>query len=722
MNGNIHKRYETSLRNGFIRLFCLISMIVLSIVLNISAAGAALGYGTGDWSNGPEWWSQGQSKYSGMRGWGCLVVAQARILAKAGIASADISAFNPDVYYDWEVANDYIYPENAPAYAMNTKNYAGPKEYARQKGKELNYEGCTYTSSQDKIWENINAGKYSILRVYYYYDENGVRQTGYHYILVNNGATSELGYLRVYESLDSRNIISPGTYDLDPTYTICEILTYSADERGSEMSAGYGRELPDGDYMIASAANPAFYLDIDGPDYPAAERTNIQLWSLQVNSMVGDNDAWTIKYNKTTTDGFYQISQYRQSMCLDVEDSDTLNGRNVHLWPANQYSAQQWAISKNWVENGGPGKGYRLEARCSGYSLDIEAGTIARGTNVRQWKDNMSDAQKWLFIPYKPAQTLPEGRYILLVDKDDSYELDVAGDTGDVENGANVQLWSDDAESRYNSFDVIPVEDGYYKLIHAASGKALTVANASTESAANICLWDYTGGLGQRWAITPQRDGYMLRARCSGYAIDLEDAVLANGQNVRQLFYNGSIAQTWKFVQAEHTVTYKANGGLGAPAAQTKYYRNSLALSAQSPGRSGYTFLGWSADSKATEPEYLPGDAYNTDADLTLYAVWLDNTKENNGTLRLPEFMKTIDAQAFENISADTVFIPSGCTGIGNYAFRNSKVSRVILPAGCKLGTNVFSGCEKVYLYSTEGSYAQQYCESHTNCVFVKQR
>ena len=406
------------------------------------------------------------------------------------------------------------------------------------------------------------------------------------------------------------------------------IKDINPEERGSYMEKGNtNRELPDGDYMIAAAGDPAYYLDIAGGDSPAQEGTNVQLWSLgdtdtwKIRYLVGDCDAWTIKYNKYDNDGFYTISQYKQSQCLDVSGADTLNGKNVQVWGDNQGRAQQWAITKNWIQDG-PGKGYRLEARCSDYSLDISGGTLSRETNVRQWKDNMSDAQKWLFIPYKPSQTLSKGRYILLADADTSYELDVDGDTGNVKNGANVQLWSDAADSRYNSFDSIPLNNGYYELIHVASGKALDVSGASTESAANIHLWDYNGGIAQQWAITPQRDGFMLRARCSGYAMDLEDGKLQNGQNVRQLFYNGAKAQTWKFVQAEYRVVYDAVEGTGAPEEQTKYYKSTLYLSDVVPTRKGYRFVGWQDILQANGTMYYPGQAYTKDSGLILYAVW----------------------------------------------------------------------------------------------------
>ncbi len=87
--------------------------------------------------------------------------------------------------------------------------------------------------------------------------------------------------------------------------------------------------------------------------------------------------------------------------------------------------------------------------------------------------------------------------------------------------------------------------------------------------------------------------------------------------------------------QATYTVTYNANGGSGAPAAQTKTHDAALTLSTQKPTRSGYTFLGWATSSSATSAQYQPGGSYTNNSSVTLYAVWKAQTYtityDNNG-------------------------------------------------------------------------------------------
>lgn len=72
---------------------------------------------------------------------------------------------------------------------------------------------------------------------------------------------------------------------------------------------------------------------------------------------------------------------------------------------------------------------------------------------------------------------------------------------------------------------------------------------------------------------------------------------------------------------ASYKVSYNANGGSGAPAAQTKWYGKSLTLSSTKPTRAGYSFQGW-ATSASGAVAYKPGTSYTGNAALTLYAVW----------------------------------------------------------------------------------------------------
>lgn len=71
-----------------------------------------------------------------------------------------------------------------------------------------------------------------------------------------------------------------------------------------------------------------------------------------------------------------------------------------------------------------------------------------------------------------------------------------------------------------------------------------------------------------------------------------------------------------------YNVAYNANGGSGAPSAQTKWYGETLTLSSVKPTRTGYTFAGWNTNSSGTGTNYASGGAYTGNAAVTLYAKW----------------------------------------------------------------------------------------------------
>jgi len=97
---------------------------------------------------------------------------------------------------------------------------------------------------------------------------------------------------------------------------------------------------------------------------------------------------------------------------------------------------------------------------------------------------------------------------------------------------------------------------------------------------------------------------------------------------------------------ATYTITYYANGGIEAPAAQIKTLDVTLVLSATIPIRTGYTFAGWNTASNGAGTSYAAGTSYTVNANLTLYAQWTANTytvtyDANGGTNAPPAQVKT---------------------------------------------------------------------------------
>ena len=217
------------MKKGFMKALS----VVLSLVMLLSLlpavtlnASASYYYASGDWSNGWAWWSQNQSKNSAFRNYGCYIVAKAKLLVLAGVASDDPSVFNPDIYFSWEIDNGQImYYNNEYDCNISARYYTSPSTYAEQRGKTLIYEGRMETSDQNQVWNNIYAGKLTILRL-------GYSDGDSHYVLVNNDASLYLGRIRVFDSIYD-DYDPPGTTDL--TRHLREIITFQAGTHSHDL-------------------------------------------------------------------------------------------------------------------------------------------------------------------------------------------------------------------------------------------------------------------------------------------------------------------------------------------------------------------------------------------------------------------------------------------------------------------------------------------------------
>ena len=94
------------------------------------------------------------------------------------------------------------------------------------------------------------------------------------------------------------------------------------------------------------------------------------------------------------------------------------------------------------------------------------------------------------------------------------------------------------------------------------------------------------------------------------------------------LDYGGDL--TWIAVSSS-SVHYDLMGGSGTIPDQPKSYGVPLALSMLRPTKLNCSFVGWAEAPNATEAVYQPGDSFNGEGAVTLYAVW-DRTVEINAT------------------------------------------------------------------------------------------
>ena len=335
-------------------------------------------------------------------------------------------------------------------------------------------------------------------------------------------------------------------------YYVCEQngLEVAVNPTGYEMTAGAGRTIPDGDYIIASAADSNFYLDIDGNAYPATECTNVHLWGPRDETLPAE-DTWTVTY--IDNGGFYSICQKGTEMSLDVDRASITAGGNLQVYPYHDANCQKWSISEN--TNGS----YRIQAKHSGLSLDIADGIITAGTGVRQWNDNDSIAQQWTFIPYSDF-TLYSIRY----DANGGVNPPVSQTTT---YGNNLLIITSVQPIHANT------RDDSYCITLDANGGIIDTTLLSTEQ---IISYTFSG-----WNTKMDGSGlYYLPGE--SYEVDSDITLYA---------------------QWNSTATTSA-------------------VKLPEPTQDGYVFLGWTTSNAETSVQYRAGDSVVPTSDVTLYAVW----------------------------------------------------------------------------------------------------
>ena len=156
-------------------------------------------------------------------------------------------------------------------------------------------------------------------------------------------------------------------------------------------------------------------------------------------------------------------------------------------------------------------------------------------------------------------------------------------------------------------------------------------------------------------AVPDDGNGGINAAYLQNYTFTFSNLVVGAGQTL--VFYApclDTLSTEWIYcannagvtghvIAQTHTVSFNANGGMGAPASQTKVYGSVLTLTTSKPTRPGYQFLHWNTSPDETGHIYQPGGQYGYDNDVVLYAIWR----------QLPIYTVTYDANGGTNEPAN---------------------------------------------------------------------
>ena len=224
----------------------------------------------------------------------------------------------------------------------------------------------------------------------------------------------------------------------------------------------------------------------------------------------------------------------------------------------------------------------------------------------------------------------------------------------------------------------------------------------------------------------------------------------------------------------DYTVTYDANGGTGAPAAQTKTKGTNLILSSAQPTHASssagsytvtlnanggsvsptslnavrttsYTFKNWNTAADGSGTGYAPGAAYSTDANVTLYAQWESKTTTAAVALPTPtrdryvfkgwgtsststsgvtgSYTPTRDLTLYAIWQSPDFILPASLTTIEDEAFAGGAFRYVQLPEGVSvIRSRAFADCPNLtYIYIPEatGTIARDAFEGVTGLTIL---
>ena len=295
-----------------------------------------------------------------------------------------------------------------------------------------------------------------------------------------------------------------------------------------------GRTLSNGDYHIVTVLDESKGLDVYG-GYKE-NGTNVDIYS----NLQDESQVFTVTYKGN---GYYSIINKYSNKSLDCQNGNTVSGTNVQTYEYDNVDQKQWIIKES-----GDGQSFNIISKNSGLYLDVKSGDSANYSNVQVHIGNNTNAQKWKFVAYNNPKnsSIKDGNYHIVSKLNKYFGLDVAGALDD--DAINVRLYNNIYDSN-QVFNVVYLNDGYYKITNVKTGKSLDVASASAYKGANLQQYTYKDVNQQKWIIEDSGDNknYYISSKNAGLYLTSESTDIENGTNVFLTINDYSDRQQWEF-------------------------------------------------------------------------------------------------------------------------------------------------------------------------------
>ena len=316
-------------------------------------------------------------------------------------------------------------------------------------------------------------------------------------------------------------------------------------------------------------------------------------WSGYASTNVSSSEVGSI--GRTSGPLFYATNMVFDSATLNTLRNKTINGVTLTLVITQGTDAPALVAWKyNSTSSGNINSGAWARSNNAG---TLSAGDASIATNAN---------------PSFAAGEVTTGTKTLTLKGLPQYGL-VAGPYSDSRNG----VWKISSAT----LNVTTNETDYnYTLAYNANGGSGAPSNQTGSNTGTSPYYTFTVS-----STVPTRTGYTFLGWSTSSSATSATYVGGNSFTVTSSGTT-TLYAVWKV--NTYTVSYNANGGSGAPSAQTKTYNVSLTLSSTVPTRTGYLFQGW-ATSSTGAVAYQPSGSYTANAAVTLYAIW----KAANSTL-----------------------------------------------------------------------------------------
>ena len=154
-----------------------------------------------------------------------------------------------------------------------------------------------------------------------------------------------------------------------------------ARQKLDKMAKQYNAEIEEGTYIISTASNPNYSLDVK---YGSKNRS-ANVWLYGNNETTAQQ--WILKKDSV---GYITFVNVNSNKALDVSGGKVKNSSNIQQYDVNNTYSQKWIAKKNM-----DGSLTFVSALDYNYVLDISCGKIQNTQNIQLYESNDSLAQKF---------------------------------------------------------------------------------------------------------------------------------------------------------------------------------------------------------------------------------------------------------------------------------------------------------------------------------------